>query len=79
LSLELVFGRQPEGPTSQIAAAFEQQEGYAVALEVVAGPGRYQILEQPDAANDWTTRIRIDDHNSWQSGTELNIWAVPVD
>lgn len=79
LTSELLFGRQPEGLSTQSLAPVDRDGSWQVAVQTIEGPGRYQVLQQPAEANDWTARIRIDDHDSWRSGTELVIWAVPIE
>ena len=48
-----------------------------VAIEAVWGVGRYQVRQQPDAANGWEAIVRVDDTWTGDDATELVLWAVP--
>ncbi len=77
MHFEHIYGRQPEGPASAVLSAIDHDETLEVAIERVDGKGLYDVTQQPTAANGWATQIRINDINSWQSGTDLILWAVP--
>ena len=76
MHFEHIYGRQPEGPASAVLSAIDHDETLEVAIERVDGKGLYDVTQQPTAANGWATQIRINDINSWQSGTVLILWAV---
>ena len=79
VELRHLAGRPVEGATSQVEAAVPQETGWQVAVEVVDGDGTYTVTQQPTAANDWTTEVRIDDEwTTFGNRTEVVLWAMPA-
>jgi uncharacterized protein (DUF362 family) len=79
VALQHLTGRPAEGVTSQVEASMPRQTGWQVAIEVVDGAGTYTVTEQPTAANDWTTVVRIDDEwTTFGNRTEVVLWALPT-
>ena len=63
--------------TSEVLEAYPQEGGWMLAIEAVWGVGRYQVRQQPDAANGWEAIVRVDDTWTGDDATELVLWAVP--
>jgi uncharacterized protein (DUF362 family) len=77
--LEHLFGRLPEGASTDFLAAFPRESGWQLAVQRHAGEGLYQVLQQPTADNDWTAVLRIDDAGTYRNVTDLSVWAVASD
>ena len=73
-----IWGYEPEGEVSQVLEAMPRRDGWQAAVEIASGQGVYRVLQQPDAANGWTTILHLDDGETWQNSTELILWAVPI-
>ena len=55
-----------------------QEPGWLVVVEAIRGAGSYTVVEQPSAANDWSTAVRLDSARGRNTPTEIVVWAVPA-
>ncbi|MBT3343852.1 MAG: DUF362 domain-containing protein [Gemmatimonadetes bacterium] len=75
----LINGRDVNDEVIDVERGPRRKKGWQVALEVVAGGGRYHIAQRPTADNDWTLIIRVDDGwTDYDNATSLVVWEVPA-
>ncbi|MEW6753589.1 MAG: DUF362 domain-containing protein [Candidatus Latescibacterota bacterium] len=72
-------GKPPEEVSCQVLGAVPREGGWQVAVEVLAGPGNYLVLQQPGPGNGWVPVVRVDNSRTRDQATELVVWAVPAE
>lgn len=74
----VLSGKEGEEVRCQTAQPVPQESGWLVAVEPVRGAGSSTVVQQPTAANGWTTVVRLDSPRGRNTPTELVVWAVPT-
>ena len=72
-------GKEAEDVEFKFFDELPQEAGWRVVVEVIKGGGVYQVVQQPAAANGWTSVVRVED-DQWRwddTETEVVLWAFP--